>query len=112
MQTSRKGQITLSLIVCVGFFATLCYFLSLRQTLPTEHRELIAGMIGALTIQFGSVLNWWFSANEGSARTKELLARATIPPEFSDECFDDPAKPPAAPKGDTTDASKKTESPS
>ncbi len=73
---NKPGQITLSLVVIVGFFGILYYFISLRGVLPPEHRELVAGMIGALTIQFGSVCNWWFSSNVGSDRTKELLARA------------------------------------
>jgi hypothetical protein len=81
---NRPGQITLSLVVVVGFFGALYYFLQIREVLPTEHRELIAGMIGALTIQFGAVCNWWFSANVGSERTKELLANSI--PIKKDDC--------------------------
>jgi hypothetical protein len=50
--------------------------MALRQTMPPDHRELVAGMIGSLVTQFGLVMAWWFSSTEGSARTKELLAKS------------------------------------
>jgi hypothetical protein len=86
MTTQRPGQITLSIIVVVGFFMILYYFLSMRGTLPMEHRELVSGMIGAVTMKFGTVLDWWYSSNEGSARTKELLAKSQ--PIKEDDCVE------------------------
>jgi hypothetical protein len=85
MQTNRPGQITLSLVIVVGFFMILYYFLSLRGTLPADHRELIAGMIGALTMKFGSTVDFWFGANASTERTRDLLARARVP---DDDCIE------------------------
>ena len=96
MTTSEKpGQIVLSVIIVGGFFTTLYYFMALRTSLPAEHRELIAGMIGVLVAKFASVCDFWYSANIGSQRSKELLARATIPP-IEEECLElkDEAKKP------------------
>jgi hypothetical protein len=86
MKSNKPGQITLSIIVVCGFFMILYYFLSMRGTLPTEHRELISGMIGAITMKFGTVLDWWFSSNVGSERTKELLAKSQ--PIIEDDCIE------------------------
>lgn len=84
--TTKPGQITLSVLVVAGFFMILYYFLSLKGTLPAEHRELVSGMIGALTMKFGSVMDFWLGANIGSERTKELLARSQ--PISMDDCID------------------------
>jgi len=84
--TNRPGQITLSIIVVAGFFMILYFFLSMRGTLPTEHRELVSGMIGALVMKFGSTIDFWMGSNIGSDRTKELLARSQ--PIVMDDCID------------------------
>jgi len=88
MLTNKPGQITLSIIVVAGFFAILYYFLSMRGTLPAEHRELIAGMIGALTMKFGSTMDFWFGSNVGTDRTRELLFRATPAPTKEEDCIE------------------------
>lgn len=85
MVTNKPGQITLSVIVVAGFFAILYYFLSMRGTLPDAHRELIAGMIGALTMKFGSTMDFWFGSNVGTDRTKEMLFRAQP---LTDDCVE------------------------
>jgi hypothetical protein len=86
MTTNKPGQITLSIIVVAGFFTILYYFLSMRGTLPDAHRELIAGMIGALTMKFGSTMDFWLGSNIGSERTKELLAKSQ--PIVEDDCIE------------------------
>jgi hypothetical protein len=84
--SNKPGQMTLSVIVVAGFFMILYFFLSMRGTLPVEHRELVSGMIGALTMKFGSIIDFWMGSNIGSDRTKELLARSQ--PIITDECID------------------------
>jgi len=86
MTTNKPGQITLSIIVVAGFFMILYYFLSMRGTLPLEHRELVSGMIGALTMKFGSTMDFWLGSNVGSERTKELLAKSQ--PIVEDDCIE------------------------
>jgi hypothetical protein len=84
--TNKPGQITLSILIVAGFFFILYYFLSMRGTLPADHRELIAGMIGAITMKFGTTVDFWFGSNVGSERSKELLARSTLPKD--EECIE------------------------
>jgi len=86
MGTNKSGQITLSVLIVAMFGMILYYFLSMRGVLPELHRELVAGMIGALTMKFGTVCDFWFSTNIGSDRTKELLAKATFP--TKEDCVD------------------------
>ena len=86
MTTNKPGQITLSIIVVAGFFMILYYFLSMRGTLPLEHRELVSGMIGALTMKFGSTMDFWLGSNVGSERTKELLSKSQ--PIIEDDCIE------------------------
>jgi len=88
MQSDKPGQITLSIIIVAGFFLVLYYFMSIRAVLPAEHRELIAGMVGVLVAKFGSVCDFWYSANVGSQRTKELLARAQPIPIPEEDCLE------------------------
>ena len=88
MQVEKPGQITLSVLIVAGFFVVLHYFMSIRVELPPAHRELIAGMIGVLAAKFGSACDFWFSANIGSQRTKELLARAQPIPIPEEECLE------------------------
>ncbi len=88
MKADKPGQITLSVIIVAGFFTVLYYFMSIRVELPPAHRELIAGMIGVLVAKFGSACDFWFSANIGSQRTKELLAKAAPIITPDEECIE------------------------
>lgn len=77
---NKPGQVTISIVMIAGFFVVLYYFLSIRMELPAAHRELIASMIGALTMKFGTVMDWWFgSSRDSSNKTDALIANQVKP---------------------------------
>ena len=80
MEDNKKGQILISIMVVVGFFAIGIFFLALRQELPIAHREMIAMIIGTLVAKFGTVCDFWIG-NTSSSMNKtgamnQLITRA------------------------------------
>jgi protein-S-isoprenylcysteine O-methyltransferase Ste14 len=82
---NKPGQISISIVVIAGFFIVLYFFMSIRVELPSVHRELIAGMIGALTMKFGTVLDWWFGSSFGSSRKTDVIAEMNKPIDLTNE---------------------------
>jgi hypothetical protein len=80
MEESKKGQIMISVMVVLGFFAVGVYFLALRQELPQAHRELVAMIIGTLTAKFGTVCDYWigtsFNSLSKTNAMNQLISRA------------------------------------
>jgi soluble lytic murein transglycosylase-like protein len=71
----RAAPGLLSVIITLGFFGTLVMlvFVGLPQTSDTL-REILALLLGALTLAFGDVRNFWLGSSAGSKRKDEELA--------------------------------------
>jgi hypothetical protein len=65
----------LSCGVVLGFFGILI-MMSMNHDLADSAPMMI--MLGSLSAAFGAVMNFWLGSNQGSDRTKELLAHATV----------------------------------
>jgi soluble lytic murein transglycosylase-like protein len=74
----RNAPVVLSIIITLGFFGTLLSLVfGLGKGLNGEHpimRELLALLLGALTLAFGDVRNFWLGSSAGSKRKDEALA--------------------------------------
>ncbi|WP_158537197.1 lytic transglycosylase domain-containing protein [Humitalea rosea] len=68
----------LSLIITIGFFAVLITLISGGPPETTTGnqtvRELLALLLGALTLAFGDVRNFWLGSSAGSKKKDEALA--------------------------------------
>lgn len=72
------GALTPSIMtwmITLGFFAVLGAMFMYPEV--KESAPLMI-MLGALGAEFSSVCKFWFGSNSGSARTKELLAQASL----------------------------------
>lgn len=76
MTTHSKTPSLLTGILTVGFFGTL-YMVMIHPEMKESAPLMI--MLGALGAEFTSACKFWFGANSGSDRTKELLASSTQP---------------------------------
>jgi soluble lytic murein transglycosylase-like protein len=74
----RNAPVVLSVIITLGFFGTLLSLVfGLGKGLSGENpimRELLALLLGALTLAFGDVRNFWLGSSAGSKRKDEALA--------------------------------------
>ena len=74
----RNAPVVLSIIITLGFFGTLLSLVfGLGAGLTGENpimRELLALLLGALTLAFGDVRNFWLGSSAGSKRKDEALA--------------------------------------
>lgn len=69
------APVVLSIIITVGFFGTLVMlvFVGLPDRSETL-REILALLLGALTLAFGDVRNFWLGSSAGSKKKDEALA--------------------------------------
>jgi soluble lytic murein transglycosylase-like protein len=69
----------LSIIITIGFFGTLLSLIlgwgaGLSTTQNQTVREVLALLLGALTLAFGDVRNFWLGSSAGSKKKDEALA--------------------------------------
>ena len=64
-----------SVIVTGGFIAML-YVVTVR-TIPAENKDVVMLLVGALTIAFGQVVNFWMGSSKSSQDKTGLISRLT-----------------------------------
>jgi uncharacterized membrane protein len=69
-------QLVLSGIVVIGFFVMTALYLFHPQAFEGAVEKQLTLITGAMIGSFISVVNWAIQSNIGTARTKELLAKA------------------------------------
>lgn len=68
-------QYGFAVLIAVGFFILL-YVVFLKQ-LPPENKEVAYLLVGALTVVFTTVVNYFFSSTKGSAEKTEIISKSS-----------------------------------
>lgn len=67
-------QYGFAVLIALGFFV-LMYVVFAKQ-LPPENKEVAYLLVGALTVVFTTVVNYFFSSTKGSADKTDIISRA------------------------------------
>jgi hypothetical protein len=81
MKSKDKFQYALAAIITAGFFGLL-YVVFLRG-LPPENKEVGFQLVGALTVVFTTIVNYFFSSTKGSQEKTDIISK--LPPMVSKE---------------------------
>ena len=74
-QTSNWGPAAfVSVVVIIGFYVTLWMAMSLPPERPLG--EVLASLIGALSMAFGAVVNYYLGSSIGSTHKTELMSKS------------------------------------
>lgn len=77
-QTSNWGPAAfVSAVVIIGFYVTLWMAMNLPPERPLG--EVLASLIGALSMAFGAVVNYYLGSSIGSTHKTELLSKSKNP---------------------------------
>ena len=77
-QTSKWGPAAfVSAVVIIGFYVTLWMAMNLPPERPLG--EVLASLIGALSMAFGAVVNYYLGSSIGSTHKTELLSKSKNP---------------------------------
>lgn len=91
----------LSVLIVMGFFGTLTFFVMRPFAIDPAQRELLALMLGALTLAFGDVRSFWLGSSASSKAKTDALAsqaeRAVVALGERAAAAPLPLPPPAAP---------------
>ena len=66
-----------SAVVVIGYYVTLWMAMSLPPERPLG--EVLASLIGALSMAFGAVVNYYLGSSIGSTHKTELLSKSKNP---------------------------------
>lgn len=72
----EKAQLTLGILIVVGFFGSLVILLYRPGTLTELNREPVMLMVGALIAAFSLLVGFYFGSSAGSARKTDMIAKA------------------------------------
>ena len=84
-------QLIISSIVTIGFYGIIILYVIHPAAFETAAKEPLLILTGTLGTSFGGVVAWAIQSNIGSARTKELLAKAQ--PIVEEECEEPNERP-------------------
>jgi hypothetical protein len=70
-------QYALGSLIVIGFFTTLIIFIKIE--VPTENKDILNLIIGALLASFSTVVGYFFGSSAGSAAKNDLLKRNDNP---------------------------------
>ena len=76
MKTKDIFQYALAALVVLVFF-TLA-FIVFKWALPNENKEIAYLVIGAMTMNFGDVVAYYFNSTKGSAEKTDIISK--MPP--------------------------------
>ena len=77
-QTSNWGPAAfVSAVVVIGFYITLWLVITLPPERPLG--EVLASLIGALSMAFGAVVNYYLGSSIGSTHKTEMLLKSKNP---------------------------------
>lgn len=71
---SSYAPTIISVVVLVGFFGILAALVWRPFAIDNGQREVLQVMLGALTVAFGSVTNYWLGSSHGSKAKDQALA--------------------------------------
>lgn len=74
MKTKDIFQYAFAGLIAIGFFILL-YVVFLKQ-LPPENKEVAYLLVGALTVVFTTIVNYFFSSTKGSQEKTEIIAKS------------------------------------
>ncbi len=69
------APVLVSAIVTAGFIGML-YIVTVK-TIPAENKDVVMLLVGALTIAFGQVVNFWMGSSKSSQDKTGLISRLT-----------------------------------
>ncbi len=73
-----KGfRYALASLITAGFFLVLLFLV--KYAIPTENKDLIYIVIGALIGAFGTIVNYEWGSSRSSAEKNELIGKKDIP---------------------------------
>lgn len=79
MKTSnydKTFRYILASLIAGGFFLTLLFLV--KYAIPTENKDLIYIVIGALIGAFGTIVNYEWGSSRSSAEKNEVIARKDV----------------------------------
>ena len=71
MKSKDIFQYILGALIVIGFFSLL--ILLLYTTVPSENKDLLNLVVGALIGSFASIVGYFYGSSKGSAEKNELL---------------------------------------
>lgn len=69
----RPGVLVLSIIFMLGYFGVIALFVIIHAELQQDISVIVTGLIGALTMAFSQVINYWFGSSSASAAKTEII---------------------------------------
>jgi hypothetical protein len=76
MKTQLVIQVVVCILVVFGFFGITAMYIFNDEVFAGPAKEQLYLITGAMMAAFGQVVSWALNSNIGTARTKELLAKA------------------------------------
>lgn len=73
MKGKQIFQYILGILIVTGFFILL--YLLLSASVPTENKDLLNLVVGALIGSFATVVGYFYGSSMGSADKNELLTK-------------------------------------
>ena len=68
-----KGQIITACIVCIGFIGVTLMAFFFKGDLPEWATQIVVALVGALIVNFTTIINWQFGSSKGSSDKTQLL---------------------------------------
>jgi drug/metabolite transporter (DMT)-like permease len=75
MNAKNSFQYVLGGLIVIGFFVLL--YLLIRNEVPTQNKDLLNLVVGALIGSFATVVGYFYGSSKGSAEKTEIMQQQT-----------------------------------
>ena len=76
-KVNKYPQIVLSSVFIIGYFIVLSFLLSGEITLPDSMKDVVVLLLGILTREVPTIMQFWFGSSSGSKDKADEIKRAT-----------------------------------